>query len=272
MTIGRGIDPLVAVCRAGSADCRGSGDNAAMCGRYVSPEQAAIERFWHVGRHNSNPFARHFNVAPTATIPILRLDRSSGELELVHARWGLIPTWWKEAKPPRMTHNARSEEAALKPMWKGPLAKSRCLVPAAGWYEWKQVERIEPASGEIVKVKQPYYLHLPGAELFAFAGLMAMWKPANDDAWQASCAILTRAAVGPSAEVHDRMPVILSRDAEAAWLDAERTDAAQAVAAAVQGGLTEVGHHAVGRRVNSAGNDDESLIREVNEQDGTRVK
>jgi putative SOS response-associated peptidase YedK len=86
-----------------------------MCGRYVSPEEAEIERFWHIGRHNSNPFARHFNVSPTSIIPILRLDRSTGEIELVNARWGLIPTWWKEPKPPRTTHNARSEEAATKP-------------------------------------------------------------------------------------------------------------------------------------------------------------
>jgi putative SOS response-associated peptidase YedK len=80
-----------------------------MCGRYVSPEEAEIERFWHIGRHNSNPFARHFNVSPTSIIPILRLDRSTGEIELVNARWGLIPPWWKESKPPRTTHNARSD-------------------------------------------------------------------------------------------------------------------------------------------------------------------
>jgi hypothetical protein len=94
----------------------------------------------------------------------------------------------------------------MKPMWKGPLAKSRCLVPARGWYEWKQVERADPATGEIVMAKQPHFFHLPDDQLFAFAGMMAMWKPANDDEWQASCAILTRNAIGPAAEVHERMP------------------------------------------------------------------
>ncbi len=57
-----------------------------MCGRYVSPEQAEIERFWHIGRHNNNPFHRRFDVSPTQIIPILRLDRESGEIELVNAR------------------------------------------------------------------------------------------------------------------------------------------------------------------------------------------
>ncbi|HEX7952164.1 MAG TPA: hypothetical protein VF523_03725, partial [Burkholderiales bacterium] len=63
-------------------ECGRCGDNGAMCGRYVSPEQAAIERFWHIGRHDGNPFGRHFNVAPSAIVPILRVDRSTGELEL----------------------------------------------------------------------------------------------------------------------------------------------------------------------------------------------
>ena len=77
-----------------------------MCSRYFSPEEAEIERFWHIGRHNNKPFARRANVSPTSIIPILRLDRSTGEIELVNARWGLIPTWWKEPKLPRTTHNA----------------------------------------------------------------------------------------------------------------------------------------------------------------------
>lgn len=236
-----------------------------MCGRYVSPEEAEIERFWHIGRHNSNPFGRRFNVSPTSIIPVLRLDRSTGEIELVNARWGLIPTWWKEPKPPRATHNARSEEAATKPMWKGPLAKSRCLIPALGWYEWKQVERTDPETGEIIKAKQPHFFHLRDDQLFAFAGVMAMWKPANDDEWQASCAILTRDAAGSAADVHDRMPVVLSKDSENGWLDPKITDPAQAMAAALREGVTGIEHHPVSSRVNVASNDDEGLVGEVNE-------
>ena len=235
-----------------------------MCGRYVSPEEAEIERFWHIGRQNNNPFGRRFNVSPTSIIPILRLDHSTAELEFATARWGLIPAWWKEPKPPRTTHNARSEEAAAKPMWKGPLAKSRCLIPAVGWYEWKQIERTDPASGEIKQVKQPHFFYLPDDQLCTFAGVMAMWKPANDDQWQASCAILTRDAVGPAAAVHDRMPVLLSKDSENAWLDRKITDAAQAIAAALENGVTQVQHHPVSRRVNIASNDDESLIQPLN--------
>jgi putative SOS response-associated peptidase YedK len=236
-----------------------------MCGRYVSPAEAEIERLWHIGRHNDNLFGRRFNVSPTSMIPILRLDRSSGELEIVMARWGLIPAWWKEPKPPRMTHNARSEEAATKPMWKAPLAKSRCLIPAVGWYEWQQAQRTDPATGEITLLKQPHFLHSPDGHLLAMAGIMAVWKAANDDQWRTSCAILTRDAVGPSAEVHDRMPVLLSKEAERVWLDANNTDPAGTLAIALENSVTTIEHYPVDTRVNVASNDGEALIRKLDE-------
>lgn len=234
-----------------------------MCGRYVSPEQAEIERLWHIGRHNLDPFGRRFNVSPASPVPVLLLNRATEELELVIARWGLIPVWWKEPKPPRMTHNARSEEAAIKPMWKAALGKSRCLIPALGWYEWKQVERTDPATGEIINVKQPYFLHIPQTVPFAFAGLIALWRPASDAQWEASCAILTRDAVGPAADVHDRMPVLLSKGQEHDWLDTRITDPARAMASALGTGLSALEYHPVSSRVNNSRNDDAGLVEEV---------
>ena len=85
-----------------------------MCGRYVSPDQAAIEREWHIGRATSNPIPRRFNVAPTNLVPILRLDRKSAEIELTAARWGLIPHWWKDVKLPVHTCRVNPEVADLE--------------------------------------------------------------------------------------------------------------------------------------------------------------
>jgi putative SOS response-associated peptidase YedK len=90
---------------------------------------------------------------------------------------------------------------------------------------------------------------------------------AKDDAWQPSCAILTRDAVGPAADVHDRMPVILSKDAEQAWLDPKIGDAAQAATIAREGSVTEIEHHPVSSRVNVAKSDDEELIKAVNDDE-----
>src|SRR5450631_4205517 len=109
-----------------------------MCGRYVSPDEAAIERFWEINRRsNTDPFRRRFNVAPTTTVPIIR-RAEDGAHELCEARWGLIPHWWKQEKPPALTFNARSEEAAVKPTWRNSYRHLRCLMPALGWYEWNE--------------------------------------------------------------------------------------------------------------------------------------
>ena len=98
-----------------------------MCGRFVSPEEATIERYWQLGRHNFKLLPRRFNVFPTDTVQFLRWPSNSEGLELAAGRWGLVPHWWKEAKPPKMSFNARVEEAAGKPMWRRATSVSRRL-------------------------------------------------------------------------------------------------------------------------------------------------
>jgi len=232
-----------------------------MCGRYVSPEQAAIERLWHIGRHNSNPFDRMFNVAPTTLVPMLRFDPAVKEVALTSARWGLIPHWWDKAKPPNFTFNARLEEAASKPMWRHPLRHARCLLPALGWYEWQVIERIDPATGEIKIFKQPHFIRRRDAVPFCFAGLMSLWSPPESSESQVTCAILTQAAAGPAAEVHGRMPVILPDNAHAAWLDATITEAGEIASIIQTHAVTDaLEHYPVSTRVNNARSQGPELI------------
>jgi putative SOS response-associated peptidase YedK len=233
-----------------------------MCGRYVSPAQAEMERYWELADAQiRDPLAQRFNISPTAIVPMLRLG-DDGTLEEVAARWGLIPFWWKAAKPPRLTFNARSEEAATKPMWCHPASKARCLVPVMGWYEWKEIERVDPATGEVTKAKQPYFIRLPGGRPIAFAGLMSRRNIEGDNS-EFTCAILTRDAAGPAADVHSRMPVVLPKDAEAAWLDPALTDATAAIGLAREFSVTEFVHYPVNPRVNNARIDGAELIEPV---------
>jgi len=234
-----------------------------MCGRYVSPDQGAVERAWSVHARNIAPFSEHFNVVPTSTVPLLHLDEDAGGVELGLARWGLIPHWWKQDKPPRLTHNARSEEAANKPMWRGPLSKARCLIPALGWYEWRAVERVDEQTGEVRKAKQPHFIHLPGRALFCFAGLMSNWSPPNTGVRQTSCTILTQNATESVADVHDRMPVVLPDDAHAAWLDSHLTDAKAAIAFVREHAVTRFEHYPVSSRINRPTASEKSLIEPV---------
>lgn len=161
-----------------------------MCGRFVSPDDAAIERHFRINGRSPHPLARRVNVAPTTTVPLLRL--ADGALTLCAVRWDLVPSWWKKLKPPAMTLNARSEEAAGKPRWRRAYRNSRCLVPAEGWYEWQQVEQVDSATGEILMVKQ-HFIHRTNVPIFTFAGLVSQWiKPDGESAL--SCAVPTKAA------------------------------------------------------------------------------
>lgn len=229
-----------------------------MCGRYVSPEQAAVERAWQIGRSNSNPFKRRFNVAPTTAIPLLRGNPATRALELVGARWGFIPAWWKQSKSPTHTINARSEEAAGKPMWRHAYRHARCLIPAEGWYEWKTAERVDSKTGEVSTFRQPYFIYRPDRALIAFAGIMSMWAPEGGDL-RLTCAILTRPAAPSVEAIHDRMPVVLRGEAFDAWLDADR-QGADDVAAMIGRAEIEFMHHRVSTRLNAGKVDDETLI------------
>ncbi|HUJ85259.1 MAG TPA: SOS response-associated peptidase [Burkholderiales bacterium] len=224
-----------------------------MCGRYVSPERAAIERAWQVGRGNSNPFGRRYNVLPTTEIPIL-VEGSSGGLELAQARWGLIPSWWKQDKPPAYSINARAEEAAAKPMWRQAWRRSRCLIPAEGWYEWQAAQRTVAASGEARAYKQPHYIYRRDRRPVCFAGLME-----TSPAAQLTCAILTRAASASLAEIHDRMPVVLPDELLLRWVRAD-VDKAEDVDGMVKLAQSNFAHHAVSTKLNSAKTDDPALV------------
>jgi len=231
-----------------------------MCGRYVHPDAAAIEREWHVGRDDGNPFARRFNVVPTSTVPMLRRDPRSDGLRLTGARWGLIPHWWKEAAPPKFTINARAEEAAAKPMWRHAYGNARCLIPAEGWYEWREMERVDHATGEVKAFKQPYFIHRADGRPFCFAGLMAFWRAPDADAEMVSCAILTRAAAGALIEVHDRMPVVLSAQVLDAWTDPALTDATRVASIVAEGAQSDFAFHPVSTRVNGSRAEGPELI------------
>ncbi|MEB2325178.1 MAG: SOS response-associated peptidase [Burkholderiales bacterium] len=233
-----------------------------MCGRYVHPDSAAIERAWHVGRASGDPFERRYNVLPTTPVPILRAAPGSGALELVMARWGFIPHWWKEARAPQSTINARSEEAAAKPMWRDAYRRARCLIPAEGWYEWREMERIDRATGEVKRYKQPYFMRRADGAPFCFAGLMAARRAPEAEAAALSCAILTRAAAGRVGEVHDRMPVVLPAAAHAEWVDPALTDAAR-VAAIVAGAATDFRYAPVSTAINGRGAEGPRLIEPI---------
>lgn len=170
-----------------------------MCGRFITPDQAAIEREW--GLIGPVDFKQSYNLAPSQRAPVIRLDES-GEMNLSLLTWGFQPGWAKRA-----WINARSETVYSSKAFASAARKRRCIVPAIGWYEWQGKK----------SPRQPYVFHRDGFLPFALAGI---WTAREvDDDWQRSFAIMTMAASGEHAKIHHRKPVVLARDAQEEWLD-----------------------------------------------------
>ena len=106
-----------------------------MCNRYIPPEQATIERFWHIGRHKNQLLPWPTEMFPRAQGPFIRANHN-GELELVVGQWGLIPHFAKSPKLKYSTNNARFEELADKASYRDPWKKcQRCIIPAVSFDE-----------------------------------------------------------------------------------------------------------------------------------------
>ena len=229
-----------------------------MCGRYVVPGEEAIEEYWATSfRCGGGRVLPRYNVAPTTQVPMV-VRAPDGTRELQMARWGLIPDWWKNEKPPALTFNARSEEAAEKPMWKTSWRARRCLMPARGWYEWNENELIRGVSGR--KANQPYYIFCPQAKCIAFAGLWSMWERSGGEP-VLSCALLSKAAAPGISSIHHRMPVVLRPEDADVWLD-PMTPVSECVRLMAEARQDFAGHP-VCSRVNSVQQDDAGLMEEV---------
>jgi putative SOS response-associated peptidase YedK len=178
-----------------------------VCGRFTSSQrrEAIGERF-EVAVPET--YQERFNLAPQQRALIVR-ERDDAR-EAVMAKWGLLPHWAKNSKIAFKMINARAETLTDKPAYRGLLSRYRCLIPADGFYEW--------TLGSDGK-KQPIHFHLPGHELFAFAGLWTSRTDEETGEVLESCTIVTTRPNALVAPVHDRMPVILPAEAEGVWLD-----------------------------------------------------
>ena len=226
-----------------------------MCGRYtiVHSHKELIERF-RVTKELLESGER-FNVAPTQTVPIVIHDGVSAGRALMPAKWGLVPTWaFKVPKPPQPMINARAETILEKKTFKGPMGKSRCLIPADGFFEWQ---------GDKAN-RKPVYIRLKSKELFSFAGLFQKSKDKEGNEID-TCTIITTSPNELMQDIHHRMPVILSEGDEEAWLDSDAVDEAQALKLLNPYDSSRMEAFPVSKLVNSVKNKGPELIEPLTE-------
>jgi putative SOS response-associated peptidase YedK len=216
----------------------------------TSPEEVARIFDAEVRDVGDEPFVPSWNVAPTDPVTVV-LQREDGRAVERH-RWGLVPSWARSVKEGARHINARAETVAESAAFRTSFRKRRCIIPADGFYEWRRV-------GE--KRKQPWFLgpHEDQAVL-AMAGLWSVWKDPATGLWVLSATVITTDANDDVARLHDRMPVLLPRDAWATWLDPEQDDQGVLLSllAPAPDGVLEM--HPVSRRVNDVREDGPDLV------------
>lgn len=218
-----------------------------MCGRFTQAmswaEVHAFSRGLDLVLPDAEP-AASFNVAPTQPAWTLVADDAGARAEAL--RWGLVPGWAKDLKIGASMINARLETAAEKPAFRNAWKARRCLVPASGYYEWREEGGI----------KQPYYIHDGAGPLLMFAGLWERWKSPTGD-WVRSFAIVTCAALDPMQQLHDRTPLMLPPPLLHDWLHGT-PEAAMAIALAVE--PPDLRWHAVSRAVGNPRSNGPQLV------------
>ncbi len=183
-----------------------------MCGRYaIAVPDAAVLRERFAVQQGLETWTPSQNLKPTQAAPVVVIRNDARELTVM--RWGLIPTWAKDAKIGNNMFNARAETVADKPSFRAAFRRRRCLIPATGFYEWRQEDRRNV----------PYEFFVDDGEVFAFAGLYEAWRdPRGETLW--SYTIITTTPNELVAPIHNRMPVILPYEHESLWLDPQFED------------------------------------------------
>jgi putative SOS response-associated peptidase YedK len=194
--------------------------------------------------------ATRFNIRPTQDIVVVVND--DGQPVAKPMRWGLIPSWAKADRLPRSTFNARDDRLAESGMWWGPFKRSRGVVPANGFFEWKKTDGS----------KQPMYITPKDGEVFRFAALYDTWVNEHGEKIE-SCAIITTSANEFMSSIHDRMPAILDEETVALWLDPATTEVDNLQPILIPAPNDSLQAIPVSTRVNSYKNDDANLINEV---------
>jgi putative SOS response-associated peptidase YedK len=241
-----------------------------MCGRYASSAspQDLMEEFEVDDLFDGLP-GPDYNVAPTVAVPAVfeRRVKDTGEVRrrLAPLVWGLVPSWAKDPSIGSRMINARLETVAEKPAFRRAFSARRCILPADGFYEWYAAEQQAAGRGRGKPRKQPFFIHRADGGLLVMAGIYEIWRdpgkpPEDDSAWLRTCSVITTEATDAAGHIHDRMPMVITRDAIEAWLDPEITDPERALELLEVTEASALEAYAVSTDVNSVENNNPSLV------------
>lgn len=191
----------------------------------------------------------NYNVGPGQSA-LVALREQPAALELKPLRWGFVPSWSEDAAIGSRMTNARIETIESKPAYSAAFSSRRCLIPADGYYAWRT-----QANGR----SQPYFVHFKDRQPFCFAGLWSVNERVDTQPVY-TFTVVTRDALPCVKELQSRMPLVLTQDYYAAWLDPELTDPQALRTLARDGSRVSLEAYPISRRVDSLRNNDANLI------------
>jgi putative SOS response-associated peptidase YedK len=192
-------------------------------------------------------FPPRFNIAPTQPMPVVIVENGARHFRLM--RWGLWPAWVKDPRKFTLLINARAETIQEKPAFKNAIRRRRCLIPAAGYYEWH-------TSGQR---KRPYFIHRRDGGPIGLAALAETWIGPNGEELD-TVAIVTAPASVDLAALHHRVPVTIAPGDFERWLDCRADDDEMVMALLTGPDEGEFAWHEVSTRVNRVAHDDAQLV------------
>jgi len=223
-----------------------------MCGRFaLVTEKHILEMLFELDYSFNFELKPRFNIAPSQQVPVVRLSSAEEKRELAQLKWGLVPFWAKDQTIGNRLINARAETAREKPAFRDAYKKRRLLVPASGFYEWKNE----------AGVKQPYFITTKNRELISLAGLWERWGKGTEQPLE-TFTILTTEPNPLVAELHNRMPVIIPPQSFTAWLD-PLTGEDQLQQLLTPYPEDQLHYYSVSRQVNKPSNDFPELIESL---------
>ena len=225
-----------------------------MCGRLTQasgPLRLSIVEGLDVRDNRYANIPPRYNGAPSQTILVIRQNHETGERSLDPLKWGLIPYWCKDPKGGRKPINAKAETVFRLPMFRDAYERRRCIVPVDNFFEWRAT----------TIGKQPYAIAMKDGSPFGIAGVWENWKDPASGEWIRTFALITVPANPMVAQIHDRMPAILTPESYDRWLGVEPDPRELMISFPAE----QMRIWPISRRVNKPENDDAALLDPVPE-------
>ncbi|WP_091020695.1 SOS response-associated peptidase [Paenibacillus amylolyticus] len=222
-----------------------------MCGRFTitDPIEAIMGRYY-ASIADGFDYKPNYNAAPMQYIPTIIGSKDGNRLGSL--RWGLVPVWFKDDKIGNKMINARAETLTEKASFKRLISSKRCIIPTNGFYEWKK-EGSE---------KRPMRILMKDDHLFSLAGLYDT-RTDPDGNKLSTCTIITTQPNDLMEDIHNRMPVILRPEDEAAWLGRDNDDVQSLLGLLKPYQASEMRAYEVPKEVGNVRNNNVDLIKEV---------